>query len=202
MHLTDDMTTASRSQHWSCIKTSEHPSPCSSVKKQPLVLAQSKQQTLYAAPQKDFQLFTSTQASTWAAEKPFTPPPFASHAPQLQPQARSPARCPGAAATSCKNNLKSSSGSRTTLQSKRRRPCYRPQAPPHHQQQPTSCIAQIHPGCLISTFQTSDIYLRLESLSKDTEGFFHCQFREFSQNTGYTDSCNADFAAFYFFGSF
>lgn len=33
MHLTDDMTTASRSQHWSCIKTSEHPSPCSSVKK-------------------------------------------------------------------------------------------------------------------------------------------------------------------------
>lgn len=51
MHLTDDMTTASRSQHQSCIKTSEHPITLQLSKKQALVLTQSKQQTLRAAPQ-------------------------------------------------------------------------------------------------------------------------------------------------------
>lgn len=131
------MTTTSWSQYWSCVKTSEHPLPCSSIKNNHLYSLKSKQQTLCATPKEDFQLFMSTQASMQAAEKPFTPLPFASHAMQLQPQTCSWASCPGACATSCKNISTAAQDPKQLCRASAERQRYWPQAPAHSQRQPS-----------------------------------------------------------------
>lgn len=154
------MTTASRSQRQSCIKTSEHPLPCSSVKNNHLYRLRASNRHCVLLPSR---IFSSShplrlQRSLSALH------PLPVNAQQLQPQARSRASCPDACATSCKNISTAAQDPKQLCRASTERQCYLPQAPAHSQRQPTSCIAWIRSGCLISTSQTSDIYLRPESL--------------------------------------
>lgn len=160
MHLTDDMTTASQSPNQSCIKTSEHPLPCSSVTHNHSYSLRASGRHCMLLPGGDLQLLTATRAT----EKLSPPLPLTGHARRLQPQARSRASCPGACATSCKNISAAAQDPKQVCRASAERQCHRPQDPAHSPRQPPSCIAWICSGCLISTSQITDIYLRLESL--------------------------------------
>lgn len=196
------MTTASRSQHRSCIKTSEYPLPCSSVKHKHSYSLRASNRHHVPLLRMISSSSLPLKASTRAAEKPpFTPPPFAGHAQQLQPRACPLSWLPRCCARSMQKHRKCSSGSQTTPQSKRRKGALLTPGPP--QTAATNLLQSLDVLGLPHQHLPNKRHLRLESLKiKSSEGFFHCQFREFSQNTEHTDSCNADFAAFYFFDSF
>lgn len=155
--LTDDMTTASRSQHRSCIKTSEYPLPCSSVKHKHSYSLRASNRHHVPLLRMISSSSLPLKASTRAAEKPpFTPPPFASHAQQLQPRACRWAGCPGAVPAACKNIASVALDPKQLRRASAERERYRLRVPPR-QQQPTSCRTWMCSGCLISTSRTRDI---------------------------------------------
>lgn len=102
---------------------------------------------------------------------------------------------PRCCARSMQKHRKCSSGSQTTPQGKRRKGALLTPGPP--QTAATNLLQSLDVLRLPHQHLPNKRHLRLESLKiKSSEGFFHCQFREFSQNTEHTDSCNADLLHF------
>lgn len=140
------MTTASRSQHRSCTKTSEYPLPGSSVKNKHSYSLRARNR--HRAP-----LLSNIFSSSFPLKHPLglqrsllalhpLPVTLSSSCAELAAQVPVP--------TACKNISTVALDPKQLCRASAQRESYRLQVPPR-QQRPTSCRAWICSGCLIST---------------------------------------------------